>query len=221
MKISKDFMKPFNGRVRKGFAEMRDAGLSTTRGNQDVLSAVDQHIYYVYACYVDEILRYIGMGKGARFKHCTSGKSSCPELNRDYHAGKSFRVEKIEEGMTQSDAFLLEMTLIDDGVDLYNKLVCPSMASQPMLSKVNGIKVKQKQDPKELIKQIVKVSPNITEHNFENLSYWLHECGLTLYIAEVGSTKTLVLDKRFSKAFDYIHTGCQNYPNCDTGGCGV
>lgn len=222
MKFSEEFMKPFNGRVRKGFTEMQDKGFSTKKGSSTLLSPSDQRVYYVYICYVDSEPKYIGMGKGKRYLHCVSGKSSCSELNRDFHAGKSLVVEKIEEELTQQEASALEVELIFEYSDynLYNKQVYPSLASQPMISKINGIKIKEKQEPKELFKQIAKVSPNITEHNFENLNYWLHECGLTLYIAEVGKTKTLVLDKKYSKAFDYLHAGCSNFPCCDINGCG-
>lgn len=222
MKFSKEFMKPFNGRVQEGFKEMIEKGLNPQNRDDKPLSDKEQRVYYVYACYVDDELRYIGMGKGARYKHCISGKSSCSELNRDFHAGKVLRVEKIETKLTQREAANLEADLIDEYMEegLYNKLVYPSVASQPLISKVVGVTVKQKQDPKELMKQIAKVSPNITEYDFENLKYWLEKCGLHMCIAEVGTVNTLVLDKQFVRAFDYLHTGCVNYPNCDLVGCG-
>lgn len=222
MKFSKEFMRPFNGRVREGFKEMKEKGLKPQNRDAKPLSDKEQKVYYVYACYVDDDIRYIGMGKGTRYKHCMSGKSSCSELNRDFHAGKSLRVEKIESDLTQVEAANLEVDLINEYMDrgLYNKLVYPSAASQPLISKVTGVIVNQEQDPKELMKQVVKVSPNITEYDFENLNYWLEKCGLHMCIAKVGGVNTLVLDKPFVRAFDYLHTGCINYPNCDLLGCG-
>ena len=48
------------------------------------LSDKHQRIYYVYVCKVDGVPKYVGMGKGGRWKHCVSGKSSCSELNRNF-----------------------------------------------------------------------------------------------------------------------------------------
>jgi len=47
-----------------------------------------EKIYYIYAAYVDGVLRYIGKGSGDRYKHCTSGRSSCVDLNIDLFNGK-------------------------------------------------------------------------------------------------------------------------------------
>ena len=85
----------------------------------EVLKYIQQ--YYVYHCHVDGVLKYIGMGKGNRYKHCYSGTSSCSELNKDFHEGKEITVTKIKEKMTRNDAQLLEMSQILSHEGLYNK----------------------------------------------------------------------------------------------------
>lgn len=212
-------MKPFNGRVEK---RTRDYTQEELVKKQMPLSPEHQCVYYVYKCYVDDELRYIGMGKGNRYKHCNSGKSSCSELNRDFHEGKVFRIEKVKEKLTENAASELEMELIweNEGKGIYNKLMHANLASQPMISKVAGITLKEKTKPEALYKQIAKISPDINEYDFENLAYWLHRCELNMYLVDVGATKALVLDKPFTKAFDYLHLGCPNFPCCDIAGCG-
>lgn len=79
--------------------------------------------YYIYACYVDDQVKYIGMGKGNRYRHCTSGKSSCLELNRDYFLGLKMETLLVFESLTREDAMLREREIIISmGIDkLYNK----------------------------------------------------------------------------------------------------
>lgn len=68
--------------------------------------------YYVYACSVDGIIRYVGMGHKNRYKHCTSGKSSCAELNRDFFDGKRLATHLLHENLSQEDAAIKEEKLI-------------------------------------------------------------------------------------------------------------
>lgn len=79
--------------------------------------------YYVYVCYVDGVVRYVGMGKGDRYKHCTSGTSSCPELNRDFFLGKEMSVEMIHTYLARNEAAFKEAEVIAsyDFNSLYNK----------------------------------------------------------------------------------------------------
>lgn len=77
--------------------------------------------FYVYGCYVDGVLKYVGKGKGIRYTHCTSGASTCTHLNRDFFAGRDMQVKKLKEGMTDEDAKELEKLLISiAGEGLYN-----------------------------------------------------------------------------------------------------
>ena len=79
--------------------------------------------YCVYICTVDGVVKYVGMGKCGRESHCFSGKSSCPELNRDFFFGKNIVVQKYFENLTKEDALLKEHELITAiGKDnLYNR----------------------------------------------------------------------------------------------------
>ncbi len=79
--------------------------------------------YYVYACVVDNQIKYIGMGKGDRYKHCMSGTSSCPELNRDFFSGKEMSVEIIKHSMSRTEAAYAEAECISNlpFEQLYNK----------------------------------------------------------------------------------------------------
>lgn len=79
--------------------------------------------YYVYACYVDNEVRYVGKGKGVRLEHCKSGKSSCVELNRDLFLGKEIEVIKVFEGLSEYEALVRENIILNeiDNPNLYNK----------------------------------------------------------------------------------------------------
>lgn len=78
------------------------------------------NIYYVYIVYVDNIPRYVGKGKGDRWKHCTGGTSHCVELNRDFFLGKKMEVKFAQESMSEKDALSLEKSLIQSFNALYN-----------------------------------------------------------------------------------------------------
>lgn len=81
--------------------------------------------YYVYACLVKGVLVYVGKGKGNRYLHCTSGTSSCLELNRDLfrYGVHNFKVLKVVDDLSEEDALAMEKAVLmwdrDDG--LYNK----------------------------------------------------------------------------------------------------
>lgn len=220
MKISKDFMDPSKRKIE------RPSRLTTEEEKIKMKTPVSpehQKIYYVYVCHVDGVLRYIGMGKGNRYTHCTSGKSSCSQLNKDFHAGKELVVTKVAEKLTHQEAQGIETDMIWEEKDngIYNKQLNPNAASQPLLSKVKGVVIDPNATHEDFYKQLAKVSPDIDEHSYENLSHWLNRCGLTIHLASVGNNKTLVLDKAYSDAFSYLHAGCPNFPNCGiVGNCG-
>ena len=80
--------------------------------------------YYVYACYVDGELKYVGMGQGLRYRHCNSGSSSCAELNKDFYEGKKIEVKKLHKNLTKAQADEIEEGIIRDNFDsLYNKVI--------------------------------------------------------------------------------------------------
>mgnify|MGYP005864289791 CR=1 FL=1 len=92
--------------------------------------------YYVYKCFVDGILRYVGMGKNNRIKHCGSGKSHVIQLNKDFFEGSVITTEKIFENLTEKEAAIKERKLIRENFDtLYNKV---------LPKKARDIKPKQK-----------------------------------------------------------------------------
>lgn len=49
--------------------------------------------YYAHACYVDDELKYVGMGQVYAYRHCNSGSSSCADLNKDFYEGKKIEVK--------------------------------------------------------------------------------------------------------------------------------
>lgn len=79
--------------------------------------------YYVYLCYVEGVVKYVGMGKEERYKHCTSGTSSCGELNRDFFQGKKMEVVIIHNFMNKNEAAYKEAEVIESYPfdQLYNK----------------------------------------------------------------------------------------------------
>lgn len=81
----------------------------------------DTKEHYVYGCYVDGELKYIGKGKGSRYTHCTSGASTCPSLNKDFFSGRDMQVKKFKENLSDAESKELEKILIEiAGRDLYN-----------------------------------------------------------------------------------------------------
>jgi hypothetical protein len=82
--------------------------------------------YYVYACLVKGVLVYVGKGKGNRYLHCTSGTSSCMELNRDLfkYGAHNFKVIKVVDRLTEQEAFAMEKAVLlseQQESTLYNK----------------------------------------------------------------------------------------------------
>jgi hypothetical protein len=185
------------------------------------LSPKYQNIYYVYICKVDGIIKYVGMGKGKRLEHCTSGKSSCSELNRDKFEGKVLEVEKVAENLSQSDAQSLEIDLIRKYDGLYNKRIDYDLSSTPNVKRMANSKIVAKDTDDKLIKSVCSLSPEITKHSFKELKSYLSSCGLDLFLVQFGDSKpVLVVDKPEHSDYEIRHLGCFNWPNCSTEGCG-
>lgn len=188
------------------------------------LSELHQRVFYVYEAYVDGELRYIGKGKGARWKHCGSGKSSCSELNKDFHEGKKIEVVIRKDKLLEYEAEGLEIELIRANVDsgIYNKRLNTDLSSKPNLERMKDVKIIAQDKEDKLIKHLCNLSSLITKHDFEKLRSQLDMCGLVLYLTEIkGSAPVLVLDKPKFSDSDVRHLGCKNWPNCGAaGGCG-
>lgn len=98
--------------------------------------------YYVYGCYVEEELKYIGHGCNNRWKHCVSGTSSCSELNRDFHEGKVMRVDKLYTKLSKEQAQEVEEKLIAENFEtLYNKVIRASNSNNPAITKKKEFKI--------------------------------------------------------------------------------
>ena len=80
--------------------------------------------YYVYVCSIKGDPVYVGKGCGDRYKHCTSGRSSCIELNKNLfqHGERAFSVIKVIEGLTEAEALEYERAaIIMGGEGFYNR----------------------------------------------------------------------------------------------------
>ena len=79
--------------------------------------------YYVYICYVNNEPKYVGRGKGNRYKHCTSGVSSNYELNKAHFNGEEMSVRFVEKNLSRQSARELENETIENlGIDnLFNR----------------------------------------------------------------------------------------------------
>lgn len=186
--------------------------------SSEVMDYIQQ--YYVYECRVDGILRYIGMGKGNRYKHCGSGKSSCSELNRDFHEGKEIVVSKVKEKMTKYDALMYEYELINENKGLYNIKNDISFGQVPDFKRVSKYKVvascyDKKTRPK-FMKLLAKKADEITEESFQKLRRALSECGLEMTMVQYeGSLPILIVDRTEISDYELDHLGCPNWPNCE------
>ena len=154
--------------------------------------------YYVYGCYVDEELKYIGHGCNNRWKHCVSGTSSCSELNRDFHEGKAMRVDKLHIKLSKEQAQQLEEKLIAENFEtLYNKVVRASNSNNPAITRKKELKILAHNMSATEIEQniynkhVYDLSDCIFDLEIELLSN-----GLGLFIVQHGSSKPMiVIDK--------------------------
>lgn len=93
-------------------------------GEVDTLNKKD---YYVYLVFVDFELRYVGKGRGDRWKHAIGGASSVPELNRDHFNNRYIEVRKFIERLSEKEALEYEAQVIGSTIyitgsdKLYNK----------------------------------------------------------------------------------------------------
>lgn len=67
---------------------------------------------YVYIVTVLGEVVYVGYGKGNRYRHTISGKSTSKELNRLYFANAPMITEIVANGLDRKSAQQLEKTLI-------------------------------------------------------------------------------------------------------------
>lgn len=203
---------------------MEDCKLSN-KYTRTPLSEKYQNIYYVYKAFVDGELKYIGKGKGDRWKHCNSDKSSCGELNRDFYEGKSITVEKYKTNLGSKEADILEMQLISEYPEdsLYNVIsYTPFKSSKPNVESMKNAKILASGRDDLVIKQLCKINPSITKEAFDKLKKALYYCEIDLHLVNFDGTAApvLVLDKEKFSIGDVAHCGCFNWPNCDEYGCG-
>jgi len=184
------------------------------------------NLFYVYECRVDGVIRYIGMGKGNRYKHCYSGNSSCAELNKDFHAGKEITVDKVAQKLNKADATMLEWELINSNTGLYNKSKGGDFTSSPDYRKSSNYKTvaslyDKKTRPK-LMKLLGSKAESLDDKSFEALRSALGGCGLEIYMVQYGTASPiLLLDRSTVTNFEVNHLGCRNYPFCNVVGyCG-
>lgn len=181
--------------------------------------------YYVYHCYVDGVLRYVGMGKGNRYKHCSSGISSCLELNKDFHEGKEIVVTKIKEKLTKSQAQQIEAFEIDKHETLYNKRRGIDFSQVPDVSKSKDYKILASmgdiKDKDKILKVLAKKSPDIDEKLYWQIRNVLNMAGSDLFLVQYDkSAPILIVDKAVINQYEVSHLGCFNYPFCAEFGCG-
>ncbi len=110
--------------------------------------------YYVYKVYVEGTLRYVGKGKGMRYKHAVSGRSSSVQLNRDYLEGKGIQVKLFKWGLSSENALKEEDKLISENFDsLYNKMKSISSRDKATLPKAS----EDREDFAEVVRFISKL----------------------------------------------------------------
>jgi hypothetical protein len=142
------------------------------------------------------------MGKGNRYKHCVSGKSSCSGLNKDFHAGRNMRVEIFKDSLTENDARLLEAHLIEQNIEgLYNKVIHQTKRSTPSTKRVKDLKLLYSNwatgdDQLKFEKFMAGRGISCESRNYLEMVDTLTQAGLAIYVMELPSkTKILVIDK--------------------------
>ena len=90
------------------------------------INEANGNCYYVYIVFVNGVPKYVGKGKGDRFKHPISGASSVPELNRDFFNGEHIEVRLLYGNRTFSEKRALSaekdcIGSIMDFYEIYNK----------------------------------------------------------------------------------------------------
>lgn len=172
------------------------------------MKAVEKH--YVYECYVDGELKYIGNGVGQRYKHCTSGASHVVELNKDLFAGKSLEVKKTHKNLTKAQAEDIEEELIRVNFDsLYNKVVKQYHLPQtPDINKKKEFKILAKTfsvGAEEDYFQNYLANYGIDDEDRASLHNVLLRLGLSLYVVQHGTSKPMIIiDKtRDSDHYDW------------------
>lgn len=83
------------------------------------VSPVGHYIYYAW--YNDKVV-YVGRGKGFRYTHINSGRSSNRELNRLHFLGEYFKVTIEEEGLTYEESKTKEKLHISKYSGLFNEV---------------------------------------------------------------------------------------------------
>lgn len=98
----------------------------------------DNKQYYVYKAYVDNVLRYVGKGKGNRYKHVLGGRSTNTKLNEAYFSGKSIEVKLYKWGLSEEDALYEENRLISNNYkSLFNEMQSISSREKAVTPKSN------------------------------------------------------------------------------------
>lgn len=83
---------------------------------------------YVYICYIKDLPVYVGKGTGKRWRHCISGKSTNPDLNKAFfeHGESGMRVEIVEQNLDDHVAYDVEKywikMILAEGYELFNFL---------------------------------------------------------------------------------------------------
>lgn len=191
------------------------------------MSEIDKVLktYYVYHCFVDGELKYIGMGKGNRYKHCTSGISSCSELNKDFHEGKEIIVKKVVEKLTKTEAQEIEYYHILENEGLYNKRKGVDFTQVPDVSRSDKYKIlasmAEPKDESKIMKVLSKKAPDIDEKTYWQIRNVLSMAGADLFLVQYDKAPPiLIIDKAEISQYEVSHLGCFNYPFCAEFGCG-
>lgn len=152
-------------------------------------------IYYVYQCEVEGVIRYIGKGKGDRSYHCISGKSSCAQLNKDFHEGKNMVVTKLIKNICEFDAIEIESKLIIKHRDtLYNKTLGKERKLPNSIVKSKTVKIVGEGMDDKVVTTLMTKNEWMDENIVLELYGTLSMLGLDIFLVEGIYGKCLVID---------------------------
>lgn len=154
--------------------------------------------YYVYqARGLNDVLLYIGQGRGHRYRHCNSGISSCLELNRYFfeHGADAIKVNILSYFLTREEALLYEKSCIKKLKPLFNKDFNIIHKSHKNLTDFEKMSLGLVVDYSRLMKQYIKAIESCDEDAIRTISDYSEEHKLHVDVLGIDKIRAVGFHK--------------------------